>query len=54
MPSTISLEAGNGYVNRMREPIRSFPEVDTVVSQHGRPDDGTDAAGFFNVEFFTP
>jgi cobalt-zinc-cadmium resistance protein CzcA len=54
MPATISLQEGNGYANRMRKVIRSFPEVDTVVSQHGRPDDGTDAAGFFNVEFFTP
>jgi cobalt-zinc-cadmium resistance protein CzcA len=54
MPSTISLEAGNGYVNRMRAVIRSAPEVETVVSQHGRPDDGTDAAGFFNAEFFAP
>src|SRR5712672_2808712 len=54
MPSTISLEEGNGYVNRMRAVIRSFPEVESVVSQHGRPDDGTDAAGFFNAEFFAP
>jgi heavy metal efflux system protein len=54
MPSTISLEEGNGYVNRMRALIRSFPEVESVVSQHGRPDDGTDAAGFFNAEFFAP
>jgi cobalt-zinc-cadmium resistance protein CzcA len=54
MPSTISLEEGNGYVNRMRQAIRSFPEVEAVVSQHGRPDDGTDAAGFFNAEFFAP
>jgi heavy metal efflux system protein len=54
MPSTISLDEGNGYVNRMRTVIRSFPEVESVVSQHGRPDDGTDAAGFFNAEFFAP
>jgi cobalt-zinc-cadmium resistance protein CzcA len=54
MPSTISLEEGNGYVNRMRKVIGSFPEVESVVSQHGRPDDGTDAAGFFNAEFFAP
>jgi heavy metal efflux system protein len=54
MPSTISLEEANGYVNRMREVIRSFPEVESVVSQHGRPDDGTDAAGLFNAEFFAP
>jgi len=54
MPSTISLEEGNGYVNRMRRTIADFPEVESVVSQHGRPDDGTDAAGFFNAEFFAP
>ena len=54
MPTTISLEEGNSYVNRMRATIASFPEVESVVSQHGRPDDGTDAAGFFNAEFFTP
>src|SRR5262249_26675534 len=54
LPSTISLDAGNEYVNRMRALIRSFPEVESVVSQHGRPDDGTDAAGAFNAEFFAP
>ncbi len=53
-PSTISLEEANPYVNRMRAIISSFPDVKTVVSQHGRPDDGTDASGFFNAEFFTP
>jgi cobalt-zinc-cadmium resistance protein CzcA len=54
LPSTISLEEGNSYVNRMRAVIGSFPEVENVVSQHGRPDDGTDATGFFNAEFFAP
>jgi cobalt-zinc-cadmium resistance protein CzcA len=54
MPPSISLEEGNGYVNRMRRVIKGFPEVVTVVSQHGRPDDGTDATGFFNAEFFVP
>ena len=34
--------------------IASYPEVQTTVSQHGRPDDGTDATGFFNAEFFVP
>jgi heavy metal efflux system protein len=54
MPQSISLEEGNGYVNRMRKIIMNFPEVETVVSQHGRPQDGTDATGFFNAEFFVP
>ena len=54
MPSSVSLEEGNGYVNQIRRVIKNFPEVDTVISQHGRPDDGTDATGFFNAEFFVP
>lgn len=54
MPPTISLEAGMPIVNRIREIILRHPEVVTVVSQHGRPDDGSDAAGFFNAEFFVP
>jgi heavy metal efflux system protein len=54
LPSSISIEEGNGYVNQMRALIGSYPEVATVVSQHGRPDDGTDATGFFNAEFFVP
>jgi len=54
MPPTISLEAGTDKANRMREIIKSYPEVVTVVSQHGRPDDGSDASGFNNVELFAP
>jgi len=54
LPPTISLTEGNAYVNDMRKLIREQPEVESVVSQHGRPDDGTDAAGFFNAEFFAP
>ena len=54
MPTSVSLEAGDAPVNRMRAIMKSYPEVVTVVSQHGRPDDGTDATGFFNAEFFVP
>ena len=54
LPPTISLQEGNAYVNEMRKLIRARPEVELVVSQHGRPDDGTDAAGLFNAEFFAP
>jgi len=54
MPTSISLEAGSPYVDRIRTILKSYPEVVTVVSQHGRPDDGTDATGFFNAEFFVP
>ena len=54
MPPSISIEEGNVYVNRMRKLIKSFPEVVTAISQNGRPDDGTDATGFFNAEFYVP
>ena len=54
MPPTISLEAGMPFVNKIREMLLRHPEVVTVVSQHGRPDNGSDAAGFFNAEFFVP
>jgi cobalt-zinc-cadmium resistance protein CzcA len=54
MPTTISLEAGMDKVNRMRQIVKAHPEVITVVSQHGRPDDGSDASGFYNVELFVP
>jgi cobalt-zinc-cadmium resistance protein CzcA len=53
-PQSISLEDSDVYVNRMRVLMSRYPEVKTVVSQHGRPDDGTDATGFFNAEFFVP
>ncbi|KQO71918.1 CusA/CzcA family heavy metal efflux RND transporter [Methylobacterium sp. Leaf89] len=54
MPASISLEAGNAYVERLRKIIAEVPEVVTVLSHQGRPDDGTDATGFFNVEILAP
>jgi cobalt-zinc-cadmium resistance protein CzcA len=54
MPQSISLEEGNRLVNQMRAAIGKVPEVLTVISQQGRPDDGTDATGFFNAEFYVP
>src|SRR5262249_30585183 len=54
LPPTISLEAGERYVGRMRGILSGIPEVVTVVSQHGRADDGTDSPGFCNAEFFAP
>ncbi len=51
MPLTISFDEGVNFANRMRRIMLSFPEVTTVVSQLGRPDDGTETTGFFNCEF---
>lgn len=54
MPVSISLEAGHDTADQIRRLIKSFPEVETAVSQHGRTDDGTDSNGFFNAEFNVP
>ena len=43
---------GARIADRAREVLCSFPEVPEVVSQVGRPDDGTDTTGFFNTEYF--
>ncbi len=52
MPMTLSLEDGEAATKKMRMILLKFPEVSTVTSQHGRPDDGSDAAPFSNVELF--
>jgi cobalt-zinc-cadmium resistance protein CzcA len=54
MPPTISLDSGTEATRRMREILLRHPEVLTVVSQHGRPDNGSDASPFSNVELFAP
>ena len=67
LPTSISLEQSSRYVGKMRDILRGcpkdqvctdenrrYPEVVTVVSQLGRPDDGTDVSGFFNIELFAP
>ena len=54
LPMSVSLDQSSKYVGRMREILRGHPEVTTVVSQLGRPDDGTDPSGFFNIELFAP
>src|SRR6202008_472687 len=43
---------GTRVMNQARLVFAAFPEVTQVVSQVGRPDDGTDTTGFFNTEYF--
>jgi heavy metal efflux system protein len=50
-PSTGPTE-GVQVVDKARQILCSFPEVPQVVTQVGRPDDGTDTTGFFNTEYF--
>ncbi len=52
MPYTISFDEAAKVTPRIRAVLHSFPNVTTVTSELGRPDDGTDSTGFFNVEFF--
>jgi heavy metal efflux system protein len=54
MPTTLALEDGEAASRKMREILLRHPQVITVVSQHGRPDDGSDASPFSNVELFAP
>jgi cobalt-zinc-cadmium resistance protein CzcA len=52
MPYTISFDEAAKIAPQIREVLKSFPDVTTVASELGRPDDGTDSTGFFNVEFY--
>jgi heavy metal efflux system protein len=52
MPYTISFDESARITPKIRDILKSFPEVTTVASELGRPDDGTDSTGFFNVEFY--
>jgi heavy metal efflux system protein len=52
MPNTISFSYANQLADQMRTIMKQYPEVTTVVSQLGRPDDGTDPVSYFNCDFF--
>jgi cobalt-zinc-cadmium resistance protein CzcA len=52
LPPSEGPTASIDFMNKARLVMASFPEVTQVVSQTGRPDDGTDTAGFFNTEYF--
>ncbi len=52
LPYTISFDESAKLTPQIRDILKTFPEVTTVASELGRPDDGTDPTGFFNVEFY--
>ncbi|ALA58825.1 efflux RND transporter permease subunit [Nitrospira moscoviensis] len=51
MPVDISFDQADRLTTDIRRIFRESPEIDTIVSQLGRPDDGTDPTSFFNAEF---
>ena len=53
LPNSVNLDESVKLTQAMKAKIRSFDEVDFVLTQTGRPNDGTDATGFFNIEFHT-
>jgi heavy metal efflux system protein len=52
LPPSTGLNSGTPATRKMREILHRHAEIITVVSQHGRPDNGTDASPFSNVEIF--
>ncbi|HEY5368127.1 MAG TPA: CusA/CzcA family heavy metal efflux RND transporter [Hanamia sp.] len=51
LPYSVSLDKSVAVAKQVREKMIAFPQVKTIVSQTGRPDDGTDVTGFYNNEF---
>src|ERR1019366_3928147 len=54
LPPSMTLDAGTEATRKMRDILLGHPEVVTVISQHGRPDNGSDPSPFSNVEMFVP
>ncbi len=52
MPYTISFEEAGKIAPQIRAILMSYPQVTDIASELGRPDDGTDPTGFYNVEFY--
>jgi cobalt-zinc-cadmium resistance protein CzcA len=51
LPNTVNLDYSTKVANQLREQFIKQPEIDKVAVQIGRPDDGTDSTGVFNIEF---
>lgn len=51
LPNSVNLDESVRLAQEMKSKLRSFDEVEYVLTQTGRPNDGTDATGFFNIEF---
>lgn len=53
LPNSINLDESVRLTKEMKAKLQRFDEVDFILTQTGRPNDGTDATGFFNIEFHT-
>jgi len=53
-PLNTSLEDVCALSQKVHEIMKHYPETEMVLTQVGRPDDGTDPAGFYNAEYFMP
>ncbi|MBD8390314.1 efflux RND transporter permease subunit [Dysgonomonas sp. BGC7] len=51
LPNSINLDESVKITKQMKQKLREFDEIQFILSQTGRPNDGTDATGFFNIEF---
>jgi heavy metal efflux system protein len=51
LPYSISLDKSVEVAKQVKATLMNFPQVKNIISQTGRPDDGTDVAGFYNNEF---
>ena len=52
LPQSVSLTESKAIADSLRTAVAEFPEVSEVLTQTGRPNDGTDATGFYNIELF--
>jgi len=51
MPNSVNLDESVKITKQMKQKLQAFDEVEFILTQTGRPNDGTDPTGFFNIEF---
>jgi len=51
LPNSVNLDESVRITKEMKAKLQNFDEIDFILTQTGRPNDGTDATGFFNIEF---
>ncbi len=51
LPNSVNLDESVRLTKEMKKRLQEFDEIEFILTQTGRPNDGTDATGFFNIEF---